>query len=311
MPVDRRPNRTKRVGVAVTSLNGEMMTMARRIVAVLALMVVFALSFRAGADDAPPALDLYMVMTMAGVTAGTVKLSIGAEADTIASSLKMKSQGLFELITGYVSRSEARSALHPETGEPTPISFDTTYETDKSERRVAIRYDPDNGRITTLENWKRGEPRKSKVPKELRADTVDPLTAVLQFRHWIRQIRRDRVLQTIGTGESSAPTRRFEIFDGRRRYRLDLELLGRDEVRFDGDRLSAFKIKVEMTPVAGFSSRDMLANWANENGQRWIELIVTDDDNPAPFSLKTMGGGLETKVYLRKICVGEAKCRKA
>ena len=65
-----------------------------------------------------------------------------------------------------------------------------------------------------------------------------------------------------------------------------------------------------MEPLAGFSKKDMLANWASEDGKRWIELVVTDDDNPLPVSLQTKGGSLKTSIRLRKICTGDRGCNK-
>ncbi len=285
------------------------MKILRRTGVVCGLIAVLILSPRTGAEGVPTDLDLFMTMTMAGVSAGELKLSIDTVEDGVASSLKMKSQGLFRLITGYKSKAKAMSALHSETGAPRSVSFDSRYETNKSDRRVAIRYHPDDGRIVSLENWKRGKPRDSKVPQALREGAVDPLTAVLQLRHWIREHRNDRGLQTIGTGQPPMPGQTLEVFDGRRRYRLDLEFLDRPTVRYDGERRPALRFRVELQPLAGFSSKDMLANWANEDGQRWVELIVTDEDDPAPYSMKTQGGGLKTEIHLRKICRGQEGCR--
>lgn len=247
---------------------------------------------------------LYLVMSMAGVTAGSMKLSIDPVDGEVTSSLKMKSQGFFKLLTGYKSRAEARSRLAVNGVGPMPVSYDSTYETKKNERKVEIRYSPDDGQITGLETWKRGKPRKSKVPEDLRLDTVDPLTAMLQLRHWIREMRAGDADMLEGSA------RLFDVFDGRRRYRLDAELLDRVQVEIDDQERPAFRFKVRMEPLAGFSSKDMLANWSSEDGQRWIEVIVTDEDNPIPYAMTTKGGSLATTIRLRKICVAEAGCTK-
>ena len=279
----------------------------------LALLIFVGFSLTAadsGADDLQPT-KLYLVMSMAGVTAGSLKLSIDPVDEQVDTSLKMKSQGFFKFLTGYKSRSSARSSLGAENGGPMPLTFGSSYETKKTDRKVEIRYDPADGSITGLETWKRGKSRKSKVPEALRVDTADPLTAVLQLRHWIREIRAEGGGgQAREADEEARAVRTFEIFDGRRRYRLEAELLDRRQITFDREKRPVLRFKVLMEPLAGFSKKDMLANWASEDGKRWIELIVTDDDNPIPVSLTTKGGTLETTVYLRKVCIGEKKCRK-
>ncbi|MDH3661214.1 MAG: DUF3108 domain-containing protein [Alphaproteobacteria bacterium] len=252
-------------------------------------------------------MDLHLVMSMGGLTAGSLMLSIDPKDDRIESVLKMKSQGLFKFVTGYKSRAEAKSTPEINGKGPMPVSYDTTYETKNTERKVSIRYDAGDGQITDLKTWKRGKPRKSKVPEELRLETIDPLTAVLQLRHWIREMRE---AETGKIGENVSDSRAFEIFDGRRRYRLSAELLSRRRVTFDGEKTPALRFKVLMEPLAGFSKKDMLANWASEDGKRWIEMVVTDDDDPLPISLTTKGGTLKTSVYLRKVCINGAKCRK-
>ena len=270
----------------------------------VSVLVIFCLAPVKGRADALEPMDLHLVMTMAGVTAGSLMLSIDPKEEGIESLLKMKSQGLFKLLTGYKSRAEAMSTPGVDGSGPMPVSYDSTYETKKTERKVLIRYDAAAGAITDLQTWKRGKPRKSKVPEDLRQSTIDPLTTVLQLRHWIGDIR------SAGSDEAASASRSFEIFDGRRRYRLDAELLDRRTITFDGESAPALRFKVIMTPLAGFSSKDMLANWASDDGENWIELVVTDHDNPLPVSLTTKGGTLETVVYLRKVCMGDGGCKK-
>ncbi len=266
----------------------------------------------ASADTRAEALEpteLYLVMSMAGVTAGSLRLKIDPADGEVASSLKMKSQGLFKFLTGYKSLAEARSKPGSDHDGPMPVSYDSTYETKKSERKVLIRYDPEDGSITGLETWKRGKPRKSKVPEGLRLDTVDPLTGILQLRHWIRDLRDEKPGRN-GAADKASAAQIFEIFDGRRRYRLDVKLLERLLIDFDGNDRPALRFKVQMEPLAGFSSKDMLANWASEDGKRWIELVITDEDNPLPVSMTTKGGTLKTSVHLRKVCIGDTACSK-
>jgi hypothetical protein len=274
------------------------MTIQKRLLVLLMLFGLGVAPIEGRADVTEP-MDLHLAMSMAGVTAGSLKLSIDPSGEQIESSLRMKSSGLFKLLTGYKSRAEAKSVLGENGQAPMPMSYDSTYETRKTERKVLIRYDESSGEITDLRSWKRGKLRRNKIQDELRLATIDPLTAVLQLRHWVLE------------GQDAKDTSRsFDIFDGRRRYRLEADLLDRRNIRLGDEERPALRFRVQMFPMAGFSKKDLLANWASEGGENWIEMIVTDGANPLPVSLTTVGGSLETTVYLRKVCMGDAGCKK-
>ena len=263
----------------------------------LVMMMIACLPLSAAADQAEK-VDLNMVMYFGGFTAGKMKLSVDFNDDDAISSLRLKSKGVLEMMTGYKGRSEARTALSAEAW-PMPARYDSSYETSNYTRRIEIGYNEEDGEITHLQTWKRGKPRRNKLSEDLLQATIDPLTTILQLRHWILALRDDPT-----TAEEQA----FEVFDGRRRYRLDASVIQRDKVKFDGKRMPAYRLKVVMDPIAGFSSKDMLANWAAEDGDRWIELVVTDDDNPLPLWLETNGGTVGTSIVLQRACVGGERC---
>ncbi len=263
------------------------------------LIAVLAFAPLASAKAEPTrSLELSMVMYVAGLTAGKMKLSIDLNDDDAATSLRLKSKGMVKLITGYKGRSEARATL-PEKAWPVPVSYDSSYETKKHDRRIEIRYSPDDGAITNLQTWKRGEPRTTNVPEDLWSATIDPLTAILHIRHWILALRQD---------QATSGQQAFEVFDGRRRYRLNAGVIKQDHIKFGDRDLPVFRLKVVVEPLAGFSKRDMLANWSSEDGERWIELVITDDDNPIPLSLETRGGTLKTTIFLEEACDGKDGC---
>lgn len=282
---------------------------ARRVLGILAFLA-FAFSSSPNQAASAEELDLHMVMTMAGVTAGAIKLSVDERDSQTISKLSMKSQGLFKLLTGYKSRATAHSSASPDASLPMPVRYDSTYETKSGERRVEICYNGETGDIGALGNWKRGKPRKSKVPAALQAGTVDPLTAMVRFRHWIRELHGDDGLKPIGSVEAIANAQILDVFDGRRRYRLAIELLDRLSTSHGGKSVPAFRFKVNLETLAGFSESDMLASWSSEDGQRWIEVIVTDEADPIPVSMSTIGGSLKTTVDLRKVCKGDDGCKK-
>lgn len=261
------------------------------------MLLVFSAPLSAVAEPIKK-VELRMVMYMAGITAGKMRLSVDFNDSDATTTLNLKSKGVVKMMTGYKGNSEAKSVL-PEKAWPVPISYDSAYETKKHDRRIEIRYNQDDGEITNLQTWKRGEPRTSNVPKTLQQATIDPLTAILHVRHWILALRND---------PSMAAEQTFEIFDGRRRYRLNASVLEREEIKFGGRDLPVVRLKVVMDPLAGFSSRDMLANWSSEENDRWIALTITDDDNPVPLLLETKGGTLKTSIYLKELCNGGADC---
>jgi hypothetical protein len=275
-----------------------MVKFGRSAATVLAVLLLSGASIGAPAVSAH--LDLHMVMYMAGIKAGKVRLSVDLDDADAVSRLDLESGGILALLTGYEGQSAARTSLEP--GEaPQPLTFDSSYETNRYDRKVEIRYDPEGGDITELRTWKRGKPQRSDVPEALRQDTIDPLTAVLRLRQWVLALR---------AGDAAEASETYEVFDGRRRYDLTASLLERGRIEADGETLPVFRLKAKLVPKAGFSSKDMLANWAAEGEDRWIELVLTDDPEPAPVLIRTHGGSLETVIELKKMCRGEDDCRK-
>lgn len=274
------------------------------------LILTGALGISGGKAGASEEVDLYMVMTMAGVTAGSIKLSIHDQEDQTVSKLAMKSQGLFKLLTGYKSKATARSTSGPDWAPSMPLLYESTYETNSGERRVEIHYDDETGEVDAVGYWKRGEPRETKVPEALQSATVDPLTAMVRFRQWIRALRSTGEVQKVAVADSPRQAQILEVFDGRRRYRLMIEFLERVEVDYADGSVPALRFKVDLEALAGFGKNDMLANWSSEDAQRWIEVLVMDSDDPIPISMSTVGGSLKTTVSLRKVCTGEEDCEK-
>lgn len=277
--------------------NNRRRTANQHILALMMMALVVCLPFSTVAEPMKR-VDLRMVMYMAGLTAGKMKLSVDFNDGDATSFLNLKSKGVVKLMTGYKGRSEAKTTL-PKEAWPMPVSYDSAYKTNKYDRKIEIRYNRNDGQITDLQTWKWGEPRSVDVPEALMQATIDPLTAILHFRHWILALRGD---------PSTVRQQTFEVFDGRRRYRLSADILERAEIGYGGKDLPVFRLKVVLTPLAGFSSKDMLANWSSEDGERWIELAITDDDNPVPLLLEAKGGTLKTNILLERVCVGEENC---
>lgn len=244
-------------------------------------------------------VDVRMVMYFAGFTAGTMDLSVDVNDVDAVTSMRTQSTGLVKMLTGYKGKSVARSTLAQDSW-PKPMRYGSDYYIRKSDKKFQIEYGPGGNDITDLKLWERGEPRDSKVPEKLRPATIDPLTAILQLRHWILALRRD---------PATARKHTFEIFDGGRRYQLTARILDRLKARFAGTSIPAFRVKVQMKPMAGFNKNDVLTTWSDGNDDRWIELYVTDDDNPVPLSLQSKGGGFKTTLILRKVCTNGGQCK--
>jgi hypothetical protein len=264
----------------------------------LAVLLAFALLLGPPIAAAPAArtLDLHMALYLAGVKVGALRVSIDQDQDDAVSRFDLESRGLAAMLTGYQGWAEARTRM-PAGGRPQSIAYDSFYETNRYNRKVEIRYGERDGEILDLKTWKRGKPQRSKVPPELWVDTVDPLTALLTVRAWLLAAR---------AGDAAAPN--LEVFDGGRRYSLRPEILGREQVERGGRAVPVWRLALRLIPRAGFSKNDLLANWASEGGERWIEVLMTDDDEPVPLSIRTHGGRLASTVELEKRCLGGADC---
>ena len=243
--------------------------------------------------DALDPVSVEYTLKSRGVSAASVRYTAHWQDDILSSKLRIKTTGFFgafrKVKTKFVGQSKRIDANRLQ-----PLRFDMELEKPDTEREVAIRYAA-GGSITSLSVSKDGRERDSKVPADLRADTLDPLTAVAQIR---------RRLQASASWEGDK-TLTYPVFDGRKRYDIEITWLG--EIRDTNNPLKtpAQKIIVLQTPIAGYDhdDDDWLRHLRGET--RPLELLATADEKAIPyFAISPQSSG-EREISLSELCIGK------
>lgn len=264
-----------------------------------AALVLLALSAPgpAPAQEPPTGYDLTMEMTFLGWTVGRLRLQATIEPTEATTRLDLESIGFVRVLTGFVGWAEADAALLG-PADVQALRFDTFYETNRATREVRLRYDPATGDIAQLETFKRGEPSEPDVPVEMRDGTIDPLSALFVMRDW-----------TAAARDGGDKTIMLPMFDGRRRYDVEVTYLGKHDEEVGGRQQSTLALMLRLIPLAGFDEDDMLANWASKESGTWIRALITDDAALVPLLVETRGGfSLRTSIRTTEACLNTGVC---
>jgi hypothetical protein len=260
-----------------------------RLATLLVLLVLLAPPARA-----EPHLSLSYALYVTGLHVGNLTLRVDNTGDMHLARMAAATRGLLDTIVRY--RGTMAASAQMVNGELAPAHYEASYATRRYSRDVLIRFDPATGEVVDVENHKRGEPQEPRVPDELLADTIDPLTALMQLR------------QALAAAIEEAPmTFHKRVFDGRRRYDLDVVYQERDRARIGGEERDVLRLEITMTAIAGFNRRDLLSGWTDD-GERRIEVLVSDDGLFVPLMLATRGGVIASSALLTEICLDAQAC---
>lgn len=249
--------------------------------AVLATVAIPGAALAATTED----YRLEAQMRFLGMNVGRVELEAAANGETRDQRLAMATTGLVERLTGFKGELTARARVGE--GPPATLDFRSFTETDRATREVRLRYDGE-GRVEEVLTFKRGEPRDTEVPKALRDGTIDPLTAFSAVRDWLKEVR-DRV-----PAETTLP-----VFDGRRRYDLQVRLVARRVAEFASGPTPILEVTLESEPLAGFDEE------ADARGP--ITVLMSDDDLLVPLIMRTeVMGDLMAALYTTRVCAEAA-----
>ncbi|MEO5337742.1 MAG: DUF3108 domain-containing protein [Magnetospirillum sp. WYHS-4] len=145
-------------------------------------------------------------------------------------------------------------------------------------RTMAIRYDPDGGEAhTTLVTHQENEPDEdNELPREHRMGVLDPLTGLAEA---IRRLRAH--LEADGP-----PAFRLALFDGRRRFDLEGEFLGRKTRNILDRRHEVYHLRLTTRAVAGFKER-FRGVWDGSA----FDVYLTRDGRYLPLQIDSIGPG--------------------
>lgn len=270
------------------------MPSVRRIPAFLSQLLIaflFAGALLAGAQAREPVtepLDLRYDLYLGGITVAEFALRYAPDGEEWRSDLSARTVGLFDSLVGF--RGEATSEGFKTNGTVRPASY--RYET--SSKRVSrlerVRFDPATLTAVEVETQKRGVPNQTEVPKDLWRGVIDPLTALIQAR------------QQLAEAEPRVGSRfTLPVFDGRRRYDMQVNVVGRDQMRrvagFEGP---ALRLDLELQPLAGFD-RDEDDDRPDYAGLK-IRLLLSDDERLVPLRVASRTTPITVALVLTQDC---------
>jgi hypothetical protein len=248
---------------------------SRRLTAA-ALLVALTLAGGARLSEAggAAALDARYTLYFGGLPLADLQLSHANGAADYASQFSIRTKGLVEVFVRYRGKASVAGRLD-EDGELKPLTYDASFKRKNTVRSSQVRFAPGTGEVVEVETTKQNKAQESDVPPEMWVDVTDPLTAFMTLRQHLAEARA-------GAGNPISA----QIFDGRLRYDLEAELVGRQTVRFDGQDWPALRVEATLRPLAGFNRNDLRRSGFGEDGLQ-AELIVTDDELLLPISVRT------------------------
>jgi hypothetical protein len=243
--------------------------------ALLAVSLVCLLTAARGAEAAA-AIDARYRVTIAGLPAGTMSFKAEpGDQEGILSRFLFRSQGVLSLFGDI--ESQIRSQSRREASTMVPASFRGDYRRNERRREVAIDYGR-NGAAERVAVRQRGVLRPGRLPGDLLAGTVDPVTAFFVARDRLARLDAEAIL--------------VPVFDGRRRYDLMVRRTGTTEVRLGG---GGSGIPAEILEVR-FHGRAEVDDETGEvrpeepdHRDRRFRLTVTADGRRLPLTLESDG----------------------
>ena len=260
-----------------------------------AVALSVALSVPAAAATEPD-LDLRYVIYWGGLRVADVALRYDEQpgGDNYHAELSARTRGLADVLTSYLGDAEVDGLLL-NGGGPAPVSYRADYKQRKTHRSTVLSFDPENREVTGIQMLKRGQPTETEVPPDLQVSVVDPVTAIFS-------VRQHTAEALAGTGPTSFTV---GVMDGRRRYDLSAELLGRRTAVIEGQERPVIELRLRMVPLAGYDRDDMRE--AQDPG-RYIVAQLSDDGRLIPLRLQSHGHPVTTVVRLVRDCSNGARC---
>lgn len=235
----------------------------------------------AGTVDPARATHLRYEAWWGGLYAAEFTLTLDDRGGAYETAFSLGTRGLLDWLIGL----DLEAASTGATGDGlTPEAYRSKYRSNSREGTTAIAFDPETGEATVSRNVVFFEPRepetddpaRPQVPADLRTGVLDPLSA---FAEAIDRLRR------VDDPDAMAPFT-VAIFDGKRRFDMSGEMLGRVPHE-TGDRTGeAYKLRLTTSPVAGFRERTRML-WDDTV----FDVYVSADGRFVPIQIVARGWG--------------------
>lgn len=268
----------------------------RRFFAPLVLLAVLAIEPATARSDGEAAFDLRYGMYWGGFHVADVSLNYTAEPRRYESGLGIETVGLADALLRYRGTATSQGEKTEADGL-LPTSYRFRDESRRASHTTEVIFDPGSASAIRVEATKRGEARGTDVPPDLWVDVLDPLTAFLRLRRELADL------------PERAQTRlAVPVLDGRRRFDMVAEVVGREGVSLGGLRWDALRVEVTIVPLAGFDQEDWDEAGYGDEGIR-LQALLSDDDRMIPIQIKTLNAPVNLVFNLEQECEPAGVCR--
>lgn len=198
-----------------------------------------------------------------------------------------KTVGLFDFMIGFTSKAVTEGIVDNREVRPLKHRADNYWLGDY--RKVRIDYsDWQHPLVTTTPSA--AEDGRDSVPPKLTGMTIDPLSAALNITTTILPVGLERELK---------------VFDGRRRYNLQISSIGVENVNTPAYHGPATRIDITLERIAGFSSKPWLPRTEDpETISVWFASILSASPL-IPVQLKAIAIIAPIRIDLKSAVVNE------
>lgn len=185
-----------------------------------------------------------------GLTIGRMTITVDEDATNYTYGATLQSEGLLKTFTGYRSENTSKGTLvnKPEA-KPLPKTYFTEWWRKKKNEHQQITVTYNNGKAAEVANPPEKRPKRPVVTSEYKDNTLDPVSAAIFGRKRIREIAE--------SGETLPKKVTMPVFDGRRRFDVELTVNGYKKMKYKGKEQQLLQITFFRTAVNGFTDKEL------------------------------------------------------
>lgn len=259
----------------------------------LVLALVVAWQPAAGAEQ-PSRYRIGYEILLAGFSVGNIEVTVELSKNEYHVIADARNSGLLRLLAGFTSRAE--SSGRTSLGEVRPL----THRADNvwvGEKRYVRNAYGDDGSVSVEVLPSAAADGRDQVPSHQRADTIDPLSAVVQAS-----------LRAVGARACQGS---LAVFDGRRRYDLHFRPVGEEMVSGPFYSGPALRCHIDLERIIGFSRHPGLPRAKpSDAAEVWFAPVAADFP-PVPTRMITDLGLGTAEVILVSLIAAPAAPTKS
>ncbi len=208
-------------------------------------------------------IQLVWTVFLGGINLGTVGIKSSFTGDTYSAVSRLKTAGVVNSF--YEAVIDASSAGTVAGNTILPQKYDSSYNGEKSDQKVSLAYAANGIQLFSNPPY---DVNRFPVTEDQKRGTVDPLSGIVYALAGISVTRQKPCGDTV------------RVFDGRRRYDVDLKYVGKEEVSSSGGYSGAtIKCLMQYKQVAGFKPNLSQGN-ALPTITVWFATFETKDQGP-------------------------------